>query len=60
MPIENYKNSETGEVIEHYTQGKLPEFIEKDGVRYDRDYGSGTLNFKFVGSGFYETDYKNK
>jgi len=60
MPIENYIDRKTGHVVEHFTKGALPETIEIGGVIYERDYGSGSLNFKFVGSGFYATDYKNK
>ena len=60
MPIENYIDRKTGTIVEHFTKGALPEKIEIEGVEYERDYGAGALNFKFVGSGFYVNDYKNK
>lgn len=60
MPIENYIDRNTGTIVEHFSRGELPTTIEIDGVTYERDYGAGTLNFKFVGSGFYANDYKNK
>lgn len=60
MPIANYINTETKEIVEHFTQGKLPDSITIDGVEHVRDYSSGSIGFKFVGSGFYETDYKHK
>lgn len=60
MPIENYIDRETGTIVEHFTKGALPPFIEIDGVVYERDFGSGNLNFKLVGPGFYANDYKNK
>lgn len=60
MPTANYVNKETGKVIDHFTQGKLQDTIVIDGVTYERDYTQGALNFKFVGAGFYENDYKHK
>jgi predicted nucleic acid-binding Zn ribbon protein len=62
MPIVDYEDVKTGEIIEVYIRtGEIPETVINDssGNEAKRVY-SGKVGFEFRGTGFYETDYKNK
>lgn len=62
MPTSDYKDEITEEVFEMYfSKHPIPEEIvnPKTGNSAKRLFSS-TIGFEFKGSGFYETDYKNK
>lgn len=60
MPLIDYENQETNEVSEFLITGEVKDILEIDGVQYKRMYSGNGPSFKFKGSGFYQTDYKDK
>lgn len=60
MPLLNYENQETKEITEHLIFGEVKDEITIDGVKHVRVYHGSGPSFKFKGSGFYQTDYKDK
>lgn len=62
MPLIDYKDDVTGEIFEVLIRtSNVPEKIQNPdtGNESTRIY-SGRVGVEFKGSGFYETDYKNK
>lgn len=62
MPLIDYKDEITGDVFEVLIRtSDVPEKIKNPDTGNDsvRIY-SGHVGFEFKGSGFYQTDYKNK
>lgn len=62
MPTSDYQDEITQEIFEEYfSKRPIPETIinKKTGNVAKRIY-SGNVGFEFKGTGFYQTDYKNK
>jgi predicted nucleic acid-binding Zn ribbon protein len=58
MPLYEYKYIDTGEVVTKLQSIKDEPLKEIDGRKVVRI--PSVVNSRFTGSGFYETDYKNK
>lgn len=62
MPLIDYQDEITGSIFEVLIRtSEIPETMENPdtGNKSKRIY-SGRVGFEFKGTGFYETDYKNK